>query len=256
VNRFVETQVNPTGPIQRYNTALDWKIHVRKKLIRNIENLQVLEVFAGPGELYRAVYARARRVLGFEIDQNIPAMGRTLLYGPALTLIERIGTGLQDFDIVDLDAFNDPWAELEAILPYVTKDSWLLFMTESLGRTLAWSKNVQQAAGEWKSEKLPRDRFGVFRFMLHQMLSKYGYEIDWTDSTMIQKTHQPRSIFGGFRIRKVRPDGQTGPSIPVRADIGPAIQPGAELVKRHRRKRRKKTKAKPEGETKSNPGGD
>jgi hypothetical protein len=69
----------------------------------------VFEVFAGGGELFRAVWYQADEVLGCDWEQYLDE--RTVYVGDNRRVLRAAGMGLSHYNIFDLDAYGSPWEQ-------------------------------------------------------------------------------------------------------------------------------------------------
>ena len=98
------------------NASYPAKRTIRKEVFDFHDDVNVLEVFCGSGIMYRDVWKDAQRYKG--IDKRKFFDERDLICGDsmkALTLVD-----LDDFNVIDIDAYGSPYNELNYIVKNMT----------------------------------------------------------------------------------------------------------------------------------------
>lgn len=103
---------------QTENSFLAAKIKIRLECINKVnkDKVKILDCFHASGRLYSIIEKLTNKkldVIGIEIDKNKKSKFK-VLYGDNLKYLNSIN--LQEFDIIDLDAFGTPVKQLEIIL--------------------------------------------------------------------------------------------------------------------------------------------
>jgi hypothetical protein len=90
------------------------KITAKEKLrvIQGINNLSVLDIYCGAGEMYNAVWNKAKSYEGIDIKEFTD--GRKLHIGDAPQILKKIN--IDKFDVFDIDAYGSPYECLLIIL--------------------------------------------------------------------------------------------------------------------------------------------
>jgi hypothetical protein len=178
-----------------YNSELDLKIRLRKKFMIDPGSNSVLDVFAGPGEMYKALYFECRNYLGIELDEKIPNAGRKLIYGKAIDVLPKLD--LSSFDVFDLDAFSNPWKEFFYILGN-GPDAFTVFLTESSGRMV--NQDLKDYVSQKNNFTKKLDRLGSIKYAVSASVKAHGRSI--ADSYIYMKKKQPRTIYAALRVGK------------------------------------------------------
>lgn len=91
---------------------LESKIELRLESLPNKEEINVLEAFGGEGVLWKAVKERTdKKIRILSIDQN--KYGRVQLQGDNVKFLKSFD--LNQFDIIDLDAWGSPFKQLQIL---------------------------------------------------------------------------------------------------------------------------------------------
>lgn len=95
------------------NSLIEAKINLRIESLPDKKDINVLECFGGEGLLWAAVYRRCpqKNIKVLSIDKN--HYNRVQLQGDNLKYLSSLN--LNDFDIIDLDAWGSPVKQLEIV---------------------------------------------------------------------------------------------------------------------------------------------
>ena len=137
-NSFVNTRyINPrfTGS---QPGARDAKIEIRNNVLDVIgPDAAVFDAFGGAGEMYRAVWSKARRYVGVDLEWH--ADGREMFVGDNQRVLRTID--LDQFNIFDFDACGSPWEAIVIMLarrtPLRPNERFGLVITDGSQTTLS-----------------------------------------------------------------------------------------------------------------------
>jgi hypothetical protein len=188
---------------QKRNSLTSVKIGLRKSFIDKIIDPNILDVFAGTGEMWEGAYGKTKNYLGIESDEKVDTKGRQIIFGKSMDKLPSID--LPSFNVFDLDAFANPWNEFDFILQRISANNQVFFLTESLGRSNQDKQfNIPNIhVKPWNSTVIKRDRITLFRTMVWDILKTYKMEPK--NFKIFQKKRQPRTIYAGFEICEGHP---------------------------------------------------
>lgn len=86
------------------------KINAKEKLryFKNINDLSVLDIFCGSGEMFKKTWKDAKNYEGIDIKKYDENDKRILHIGDAPAIIKNL-TNINKFDIFDIDAYGSPY---------------------------------------------------------------------------------------------------------------------------------------------------
>ena len=179
----------------------DVKISLRQRFYQ--PHMRVLDVFSGEGLLWDKAYQRTTNYLGIDVDDSLPTHGRTIIHKDSLATLKELD--LNQFDLIDIDAFADPWPEFNYVASTIQRPSTTIFLTESLGRNVATSSSLAPFVSSKRDSAKGRgafshNRMGIYRRMLHTIVSDNGYHLE--DLYIIRKKTFARVIYTGFNLVK------------------------------------------------------
>ncbi len=97
------------------NSHLEGKIKIREMMINGLDEILVLDTFAGKGLIWKEIQKRNPekkiKVVGIEIEKG---KNKKALLGDNLKVIPSID--LSTYDFIDIDAYGSPYKQLKAIL--------------------------------------------------------------------------------------------------------------------------------------------
>lgn len=92
------------------NTNLKAKIEIREKIKAVIKNINLLECYAGNGEIYKICYEnRINNYVGIDKKNNIATLGRNIIHGDTRKILRSKLVDLNDYNLFDLDSWGSPW---------------------------------------------------------------------------------------------------------------------------------------------------
>jgi hypothetical protein len=191
--------------VKKHNSLTDAKVALRRAMLPLLpEPPRVLDVFAGPGVLWELAYGSPREwYLGIDSDRSVLTRGREMRFGQAVEVLRELDLGR--FNVFDLDAFSNPWRELEVVLQRAPRRQHLVFLTESLGRNLGAGKRPDEVDGlvapSGRRLAFKHNRTGIFRHVLYAKLTAAGYRASRID--LYEKRRQPRTIYAGALIAPI-----------------------------------------------------
>jgi hypothetical protein len=177
----------------------DVKISLRQRLFQ--PHMRVLDVFSGEGLLWDKAYQRTTNYIGIDVDDSLPTLGREIMHCDSMHALKQLD--LNEFDLIDIDAFADPWPEFNYIVSTITRPSTTIFLTESLGRNVATSTSLAPFVSSKRDSAKGRgafshNRMGIYRRMLHTIVTDNGFHLE--DLYIIRKKTFARVIYTGFNL--------------------------------------------------------
>lgn len=127
--------------VKTNNAKITAKQELRK--IDDIDNLAVLDIYCGAGEMYNAVWKSAKYYEGIDIKKFDD--GRKLHVGDAPQVLKSID--IDKFDVFDIDAYGSPYECLSIIISKImTKKQRHFVITDGIEIDLRMG-NVEQFFG-------------------------------------------------------------------------------------------------------------
>ena len=111
------------------------KVDLRKEFLKKlgINNPKILDVYAGPGTMWKKAYNKSKNYLGLDLEFFNDE--RRMVYGNNADYL-RCSKELDTFDVFDLDAFGVPFECLAIIcnrLQWTKKNKVIVFLTDGTG---------------------------------------------------------------------------------------------------------------------------
>ena len=158
-------------------------------------------MFSGEGLLWDKAYQRTKNYLGIDVDDSLPTLGREIMHCDSMHALKQLD--LNQFDLIDIDAFADPWPEFNYIVSTIQRPTTTIFLTESLGRNVATSASLAPFVSSKRDSAKGRgafshNRMGIYRRMLHTIVTENGFHLD--DLYIIRKKTFARVIYTGFNL--------------------------------------------------------
>lgn len=95
--------------------AIEAKVSMRRLAVAHVGKAHVLDVFCGPvGVMWDHAYRNVASYVGIDRDWLFRADNRRRYVGDALTILR--GIDLDRFNVIDVDAFGEPWKVMRIIL--------------------------------------------------------------------------------------------------------------------------------------------
>lgn len=186
---------------QTFNSNEKLKVELRQKFIKDLpHNSNVLECFAGVGSMYQECYKSFRHTC-IEKDVSIPTIGRNIIYGEALQVMKTLD--INDFDVIDLDAFSHAWEEFDYIISKLKRKNTIIFITDGMGRVVGRHRNIPENLLRYINPRdcsFNNDRTGIFRHILSAKCKLYNFDI--VDFTLFHVKKGNKMIYAGFRLVK------------------------------------------------------
>ena len=110
------------------NSFFETKVRLRSENLPKKTTIEVLDCFAGTGAIWRRVrdVVQDRKILVLSMDKK-NVSGRLGLVGDNVKFLASMD--LRRFDVIDLDAYGSPFAQLKLILAKPLKPGMVIFAT-------------------------------------------------------------------------------------------------------------------------------
>lgn len=100
--------------VDNHAAALPLKIALREEALADVPQPHVLDLFAGKGAMWAAVWNRAETYLGCDHEwSQVLAHPGPVHHAAAQTVLR--GIDLSRFNVFDLDAYGSPWVEVAVL---------------------------------------------------------------------------------------------------------------------------------------------
>jgi hypothetical protein len=165
------------------NKSLAGKLALRRAILNRFPTrpLKVLDCFAGEGRLWETL-KREYEVEAYVPIDTSPRQAGTLP-GDAMLLVRSVG--VDQFNVIDVDSYGEPWGALFTCLPLIGQPT-CLFATHGYGKAFAWASSaVRRLLGIPRDWKIPHGK----------------RLIQWHDDYLLRKTTEFATIVNAARVR-------------------------------------------------------
>jgi len=180
------------------------QIHNSNKLIkikiRNIENIQsknVLDCYCGKsGEMYQAVWHKAKKYFGIDQEPHILAKTLKMNNEKAIRLIN-----LSDYNVIDLDAFSDPYKLFEYILKN-KKEDFDCILTDGMLRRYDNAKHINKLIG-FNSPLLRKFQIDVIKKIISKLTKNNGWTVNKFHYIKLKKNALSQMVYIKLKLKKM-----------------------------------------------------
>jgi hypothetical protein len=157
------TVASPKLRLKTDNHSLEDKLRLRREVVElaGFDKLQVLDLFAGEGNIWKALRKQPRKPDGppalnvtkytpVDAAQRQPGQIRFKITPRLIASLDTDG-GLQRYNVIDVDCYGDPWDIWQAIL-FRIKKTTCVFMTRG---------KVTYGAGRMPISNLAKQVMGI-----------------------------------------------------------------------------------------------
>lgn len=182
------------------------KIEIRENVLKELDNIQLLEVFAGDGKIYNQCYqGRVNSATGIESSELMPDCGRKIYRGKYKKILRTMD--IAKFNLFDINSSGSPWYPFWIICNRLRKSKF-----DKIGFVLIENKNdtifdkmeigMKKNIGINKDidiPKLSRHRWYIRELLTMKALHNMNYKFvkGWRSTNLTKK-----SDYMGFVVEK------------------------------------------------------